>query len=261
MKIDGPDGIWRKHIEIEKDGDVATDYNEKKYLNSGNKWWKEAGTSIGAFVLRFSADNKDMAYHSDVTQWQSLGGYNNAYDFVFKIATNDNMRKEKFDFEINSKCNDDFTIFDNNQENDYEFILWIWRGNYLNLGAGAEMGIYYRKAGSKALFDHYKASENLTLPMTLNLFNYNSDMNIEPIFAWSPTEPQWWITGFNPEHWGNVDVTKQVMVGSIDFSGREKLYDGFAEKCKKDADLGKYVILDNDRKLAWICWCEEALLK
>lgn len=24
----------------------------------------------------------------------------------------------------------------------FDYILWIWRGNYLNLGAGAEMGLY-----------------------------------------------------------------------------------------------------------------------
>lgn len=60
MKTDGPDGIWRKHIEIEKNGDVATDYNKGKYLNSGNEQWKEVGTTIGAFGLSFSADNKDM---------------------------------------------------------------------------------------------------------------------------------------------------------------------------------------------------------
>ena len=136
-----------------------------------------------------------------------------------------------------------------------------WRGDYLNLGAGAEMGIYFREAGSGGCLDHYWASENLTLPMTLNLYNYNSSMSIEPIFAWAPRDPQWWITGFNPRHWGNVDVTKQVMIGNIDFSGRKELYNSFAKEYGADSDLSKFVILDDDKKIAWICWCEEALIK
>lgn len=260
LKTDGPDGVWRKHIEIQEK-EVATEYNNKKYLASGNEWWKEAGTKIGAFVLRFSADDKEYAYHSDTTQWQELGGYNNIYDFVFKTATKNNMRREKFNFKTGTKCNDDFTVFDDNQKNDYEFIVWIWRGNYLNLGAGSEIGLYYRKTGSGGVSDHYKASKKLALPMTLELYNYNSSLKIDTIFAWAPEEPQWWITGFNPQYWGDVDVTKQVMIGSIDFSGHEKLYEGFARMYSENSDSHKFVILDDERKLVWICWCEEDLLR
>ena len=92
-------------------------------------------------------------------------------------------------------------------------------------------------------------------------YNFNSSMSIEPIFAWAPRDPQWWITGFNPRHWGNVDVTKQVMIGNIDFSGRKELYNSFAKEYGADSDLSKFVILDDDKKIAWICWCEEALIK
>lgn len=35
---------------------------------------------------------------------------------------------------------------------------------------------------------------------------------------WKPFKKQWWITAFNPEYAGNVDVHKQVMVGKIDMS-------------------------------------------
>ena len=46
----------------------------------------------------------------------------------------------------------------------------------------------------------------------------------EKIFAWSPNEEQWWITGFNPNHVDRVDVNTEVLIGCVDFSGYEDLY-------------------------------------
>ncbi len=97
--------------------------------------------------------------------------------------------------------------------------------------------------------------------MQLYLYNYESADNIEEVLSWRPTEKQWWITGFNPDYVGNVDVSKEILIGCVDFSGREKLYESFAEKYEMDIKRGKYVILDDDKKLAWICWGEDALLK
>lgn len=82
----------------------------------------------------------------------------------------------------------------------FEYILWIWRGNYLNLGAGAEMGLYYRPTilpSDPDGLDHYFAHSEIALPMQLYLYDYESGENI---FSWRPIEDQWWITGFNPEY-------------------------------------------------------------
>jgi hypothetical protein len=35
--------------------------------------------------------------------------------------------------------------------------------------------------------------------MTLKVYNYYSAKEIENIFCWVPDEPQWRITGFNPD--------------------------------------------------------------
>ena len=116
-------------------------------------------------------------------QWQLIGGYNNLYDNVFREYTNYTMRNEKFAFTVNN----------------FDYILWIWRGNYLNLGAGAELVLYYRPTilpSDPDGLDHYFAHSELALPMQLYLYDYESGENI---FSWEPTEDQWWITGFAPD--------------------------------------------------------------
>lgn len=99
------------------------------------------------------------------------------------------------------------------------------------------------------------------MPMQLYLYNYENADNIEEVLSWRPTEKQWWITGFNPDYVGNVDVSKEILVGCVDFTGHEGLYEGFAKEYTSDSELSKYVILDDDRKLAWIHWCEDGLIK
>jgi len=78
---------------------------------------------------------------------------------------------------------------------------------------------------------------------------------IENIFHWYPQNDQWWITGFNPKHVGKIDVHKQVMVGSIDFSGFEELYWAFEENITaKYQNLLKFLVFDEQRHNVWICW-------
>ena len=59
--------------------------------------------------------------------------------------------------------------FNNNGTFDYikkNYILWAWKGDYLNLGAGAELGIYY---GGKDINSFWKVDKSLAMPMTLTL--------------------------------------------------------------------------------------------
>ena len=76
--------------------------------------------NLGEFVFD---DGND--YSSET--WQKATGYNWVYDAVFKTATNDNMKHYELEF---------------NMDDGKQYILWIWRGDYLNLGAGAEIGLY-----------------------------------------------------------------------------------------------------------------------
>lgn len=70
-----------------------------------------------------------------------------------------------------------------------EFNIWAWKGDYINLGAGAELGIYY---GNEP---HWLVDKGLAQPMAMwlsykgqNIINYTSG------------GAQWWCTGFNPAY-------------------------------------------------------------
>ena len=66
------------------------------------------------------------------------------------------------------------------------YILWGWKGNYLNLGAGAELGIYYGGP------NHWYADKNLKMKMFMKLMDKKTGKIII-----SHNAKTWWITGFN----------------------------------------------------------------
>ena len=63
-------------------------------------------------------------YNVDFDCWQKRFGFNDMYDGFFDLATS--MQRANFEFRVGlNYCK-----------------LWIWKGDYVNLGAGAEIGIY-----------------------------------------------------------------------------------------------------------------------
>jgi len=87
------------------------------------------------------------------------------YDVVFDYATD--MKSAKFDFTAN----------------DREFILWAWKGDYLNLGAGAELGIYSNESGIAGKIDvsspHdeiWLVDTNLAMKMSLSVMYDGQDI-------------------------------------------------------------------------------------
>ncbi|MCM1509071.1 MAG: DUF4474 domain-containing protein, partial [Ruminococcus flavefaciens] len=208
--------------------------------------------SFGSRLCNFKADEFGTAVHSQFYSWEYVGGYNNLYDSFLYTFSGHNMGREKFDFEFSGI--------------DKEYILWIWRGDYLGLGAGAEIGIYSRDKGQSSSndnLDHYRSDYNLKKPMKLYLYEYNSSTDIDNIFSWDPTDEQWWITGFNPEYVDKVDVKKQVMVGCVDFTGNEDMFNGLYTKYEKEykyKNKSKYLIFDKINYNIWVCWFGEDLI-
>lgn len=127
----------------------------------------------GATILDMSADINGI-YHANFDCWQQYFGYTSFYDTVFDSATS--MRSGKYGFDVNS---DGYT----------DYILWAWKGNYLNLGAGAELGIYERWEYSDLI---WKVNKSNAMKMTVKL-----DYKNKTLFDWKPTSKQWWITGFD----------------------------------------------------------------
>ena len=145
---------------------------------------------------------------------------------------------------------------------DVDWILWAWHGNYLNLGAGAEIGIYYRPCtflDNAFGLDQYYVLPELTLPMQLYLYECNGKSNIDNIFSWVPNEEQWWVTGFNPDYVGKVDYKKQVTIGMVDFSEHEEMFESLMKSIKAENEeiADEYIIFDDNNKTLWIMWYEE----
>lgn len=146
-------------------------------------------------------------YHARQDALQQYGGYNDFYDSIFNAATS--MDKAKFQFSMNGQ----------------DYIFWAWKGDYLNLGAGAELGIYTRFSST----DHWLVDTSLALPMTLTL----NDNNGNQILSFSPSNNQWWITGFNP-YYQDVQASNLIATYTVNFSGNKDMYDKFYSTWRRD---------------------------
>lgn len=163
-----------------------------KALHCGNDLAVAIGidtAAIGAFFLNMEKDSSGI-YHSknDFWQWQRIFGYNDLYDIAFDIGTS--MVSKKFPFTYNGT----------------EYILWAWKGDYINLGAGAELGIYY---GGEP---HWLVDRSLAMDMALWV-----DYNGNEIINYQPYDFQWWITAFNPNY-RNVNANDLSVSVYVEFN-------------------------------------------
>ena len=97
---------------------------------------------------------------------------------------------------------------------DVPYIIWLWKGDYLNLGAGAEMGIYYGGG------PHWNAATSNVMDMTLSLI-YDGQTII------THSQTTWWITGFNSNYLG-ISADELTAIYTIYFPSKA-MYDSFYE--------------------------------
>lgn len=161
----------------------------------------QLGLFSNLFYLGGFIRDTDGIYHARQDAVQQIGGYNDFYDTVFYYATD--MEKAKYPFTYA----------------DRDYIFWAWKGDYLNLGAGAELGIYSNKSGIAGKniitcpFDElWLVDTNLAMTMTLTL----TDRNGNQLFSYSPNEKQWWVTGFNP-YYQDVNASDLIATYTITF--------------------------------------------
>lgn len=81
-------------------------------------------------------------------------------------------------------------------------------------------------------------------------------MFIDNIFSWRPTDDQWWITGFAYDK-TYTNIKNQVVIGSVDFSKHEEMYEAFAKEKEKleNPEKMQYVMFDDKNKTVWISIC------
>ena len=257
LKVDGPKNAWKTHIAQIKSGqNVATDYSSEyykpmkieaeiktlwgiiPYLDS-NLW--EAGYSvesaIGSRLLDFKMDDKNIALHSDSTQWQSVFGYNDFYDVVFNMASN--MERLKLNFDLNGQ----------------EYIVWAWKGDYLNLGVGSEVGFYKKNNLIDKIpgLEHWMVENEF--PMTLSLYKKTGNGIYENHYSWLPRLNQWWITGFVPNIYKyTINANELLQVASIDFSSEPNMYSSLKSGYESDPDYKKIIIFDDEKNTIWLLW-------
>ena len=175
----------------------------KGFLKATQKgWYSDLFWAAGFFRT------SDGVYHTRQDCWQRIFGYNDFYDWAFNLGTS--MSRQKFPFFSGKK----------------EYIFWGWKGDYYNLGAGAELGFYSRLVINGKRVDHWRAETSSLLFMTMIL---RVDGRI--IATYRPKGRQWWITCFNP-FYQNI-VARRISVSvSIDFSRQKTLFNNFYNKYK-----------------------------
>lgn len=162
------------------------------------------------FFIGATSDQNGI-YHIDQDYWQSISivGYNDLYDKAFGVGvgmTGHTVSRNKFPFTTKDGT---------------DYIIWMWKGDYINLGSGAEVGIYEESE----IPGHWLTSKENSMPMSLRLEEIDSG---EVLFDYHPSENQWWINGFDPSNQNAFASNLQLTV-TIDFSGNPDLYKAFKE--------------------------------
>jgi RHS repeat-associated protein len=165
------------------------------------------------YVAGFWQDHHGV-WHARQDALQQYGGYNFVYDIIFDYATS--MKKA-------------ITPFTHDGQ---DFRFWAWKGDYLNLGAGCELGIYYRLVVNGYETDHWLAYTSSKLTMTLMLTDKDGH-----IAFYKPSDPQWWITAFNPFHY-DVQADGLTATFYINFENDKDMYEDFIESDAYKNDPG-----------------------
>ena len=118
-----------------------------------------------------------------------------------------------------------------------DYSIWTWKGDYLNLGAGCELGIYTRAEGKLGKSGHFKADPSLAMDITATLTFGGKEVG-------SFKGKHWWPGIFNPKLQGvkASDLTAQF---TIDFTGKEKMYEDFKSKWGKEDSPWEFNDNDN----------------
>ena len=176
-------------------------------------------------TLNMDRDSNGV-YHARRNCIQRHFGYNDTYDHVFKSFTSANAKKLDF-------------ISDGNKHT-----IWMWKGDDYGLGAGAETGIYGGSGYHKLTYQDSK------LIMKLSLY----DKSGKQIMKYEPGDPQWWITGFNPEY-QDVNYKNLRVEGMIDFSREPRLWGQVYNKYAKLRNVkGIEICLDKENKTLYYRW-------
>ena len=168
-------------------------------------------------TVGFFFDSSEGVYHTTFDCWQSVGGYNDLYDGVFDLTTS--MQAEKFEFSSGGA----------------DYCLWGWKGDYLNLGAGCEMGLYKKAGGKLGEAGHYLVDTSLAMDVQATLF---VDGKKSGTYDSGKLGKHWWPAIFNPSLQGK---DKNSIHAQYNLTMPNKaLYNDFKQRWEKDSRISNW---------------------
>ena len=130
--------------------------------------------------------------------WQQEVGYSWWYDYFFSLGGPIQRLQLKFATEQNGSVAPAY------------YVIWCWKADYWNLGAGAEIGIYYTEEESNAEANFYEIDPQLTVHTRMKI-DYTW-LNRVPVTLNDFHQTNWWVTSFTPSvqlpniEWLNVNL-------------------------------------------------------
>lgn len=154
-----------------KDGTEDVLYPATFINTATGKCYSKEG--VGMFATGVDMDMTQMVACGAINAWQREFGFMLLYDIMADTSPLFNFVTRRFKFEYGNK----------------EWMIQIWKGNYLMLTNGGELGFYNReKWRAGTYYDCAKDEELMDATMTL----CHGD---EELFSVGP-EKHWWLTGF-----------------------------------------------------------------
>ena len=146
--------------------------------------------------------------------WQEAGGYTDAYDVLFDAFCD--MERDTFVFEVDGQ----------------PYTLWFWKGEYMNLGAGGESGIY---RGNKMTDDFCTVDTEMEIPMKMTIDYGNGTRR-----TWNNNGKEtWWNTSFDPRQ-QNIKAEDIKITYEMDFSDKPEAWDGVRRSARNKRNEGYY---------------------
>ena len=198
--------------------------------------------------------NKNRIVTTNYWTWQGGGGFADVYDDVFHAFT---------------KTDHDKIHIGN------EYTIWLWKGDYWNLGAGGEIGIYNGVGNSVSTTMSDRLGINISMEIIddndISIVNIQNGNEYISSRDWgntaNPSEitkkvDSWWLTGWNPNKQGltNKDLN---MTGTLDFSQSKDptLYDKLKDTYEKSDNNSRSNSItksvwefDDKKKIAKFSW-------
>ena len=127
----------------------------------------------GMLDLGFDANIYDLITFSTVNSWQRALGYDLLFDVMTNASAFANLDTRRFKFDY---C-------------DKEWMIQIWKGNYVQISNGFEIGIYNRPAGSFGTY-YSAAADDEMMPLAAKLY-HGDELLME-----KSAEKHWWMSAF-----------------------------------------------------------------